>query len=180
MSIARKDAAVGILFLVLAVLYWLGAGTIRVSLLNGGVGADALPRILAATLAFLALVLVLQSVWRARAAAPTEDEGKPIDLRRHARAGGLLLIGIGYVVLIETVGYLPSIAYLLAAVVLFVGGAPRRTIVLFAVLGAIFFWVFFVEVLGIRQPKGFWPVLWHKVVSIEHPVAAQAPESADL
>jgi len=62
-------------------------------------------------------------------------------------------------------------------VVLFVGGAPRRTIVLFAVLGAIFFWVFFVEVLGIRQPKGFWPVLWHKVVSIEHPVTAQAPRA---
>jgi len=60
------------------------------------------------------------------------------------------------------------------------GGAPRRTIVLFAVLGAIFFWVFFVEVLGIRQPKGFLAVLWHKVVSIEHPVTAQAPESADL
>jgi len=177
---ARRDAAVGVLLLILAVLYWLGASTIRVSLLEGGVGAGALPRILAATLAFLALVLVAQSLWRARTAAPAEDDGKAIDVRRHLRAGGLLLIGVGYVLLVETVGYLPSIAYLLAAVVLFVGGASRRTIVLFAVLGAIFFWVFFVEVLGIRQPNGFWPLLWHKVAGIEHQVAARVPDSAGL
>jgi hypothetical protein len=90
-----------------------------------------------------------------------------------------LLIGIGYAALVETIGYLPAIAYLLAAVVLFVGGASRRIVLLFAVLGAIFFWAFFVEVLGIRQPKGFWPVLWHKVVSIEHQLEEHAHNSAN-
>jgi len=175
-TLARKDAAVGIALLMLAGLYWFGARTIRVSLLEGGVGADALPKLLAVTLAFLACVLVAQSLWRARNTAEGGVEEEPASggWRSHRRAVGMLLIGIGYVVLVETIGYAPAIAYLLAGVSLFVGGASWRTILPVAVIGALFFWVFFVEVLGIRQPKGFWPVLWHEIATFETRPGVQA------
>lgn len=171
MAIAKNDAYAGIALVILAVAYWIGADAIKQSVLGGSIGADALPKMLGITLGLLSLILILQTLLRARAAAPVVEEGaaeegaraEPFSIRPHLRAAGLLLIGIGYVVLVETIGYIPAIAYLLGAVVLYVGGASRRTTLLFAVIGALFFWTFFVYVLDIRQPKGIWPDLWKAV-----------------
>lgn len=180
MVLFRKDIAAGIAFIILAVAYWLGADNIPKSLLEGGVGAEALPKMLGVLLFILAAILVLQSVLAGRKKAATgaeadadaeesgDDESeapREKGFMRHKRAVGLLLIGVGYVLLVETIGYVPAIAYLLGAILWFAGGASRRAILLFSVLGAVFFWLLFVETLGIRQPQGFWPKLWHQISS---------------
>lgn len=161
MAVSKKDAYAGIALIILAIAYWLGADAIKQSVLGGSIGADALPKMLGIALGILSLILILQTLLGARRAAATDAEPvEPVSLRPHLKALGMLLIGIGYVVLVETVGYIPGIAYLLGAVVLFVGGASRRTTIIFAVVGALFFWAFFVHVLDIRQPRGIWPDLW--------------------
>lgn len=164
MAISKNDAYAGVALIILAVCYWLGADAIKQSVLGGTIGADALPKMLGVTLGVLSLIMILQNMLVARKAQrDAAVDGAPREsffMKPHLRAAGMLLIGIGYVVLVEIVGYIPGIAYLLGAVVLFVGGASRRTIILFAVIGAILFWAFFVYVLDIRQPKGIWPELW--------------------
>jgi putative tricarboxylic transport membrane protein len=187
----HKDIIAGIAFAILAVAYWFGAGKIPKSILEGGVGAEALPKVLGVVLLVLAAILVLQSVLANRGKkVAADDEGdedeesgasKLYGFQRHKRALALLLIGIGYILIVEVVGYAPAIAYLLAAVTWFAGGASRRTIILFAVLGAVFFWLLFVETLGIRQPQGFWPKLWHQISShAENSEAAKPANSAIL
>lgn len=164
----RRDVIIAIGFIGLAALYWIGAGNISESILGGGVGSDALPKLLAATLAALCGILILQSLAKRRqpatAAEEPSDEERREQRRLHVRAAGMLVIGAGYVVLVETIGYMPAIALLLAAVVLYVGGASRRQVALFAVIGGVFFWAFFVWFLGIREPAGPWLELWRSMV----------------
>lgn len=183
MPFVHKDIAAGIALVILAVAYWLGAGHIPKSLLEGGVGAEALPKLLGALLLVLSAILILQTALAGRrpkpAAETADDDDEAADapqvskFHRHKRAIGLLLIGVGYVLLVEYIGYAPAIAYLLGAVLWFAGGASRRTIVVFALIGAVFFWLLFVETLGIRQPKGFWPKLWQQIVHVEQSSATQ-------
>lgn len=189
MTLVNKDIAAGIVLVILAVAYWLGADSIPKSLLEGGVGAEALPKMLGILLLILSAVLVLQTILARRQKAEAmaaeddaaeDDEPAVSNYIKHTRALGLLLIGVGYIILVETVGYIIGIAYLLAAVTLFAGGASRRTVILFAVLGAVFFWVLFVEILGIHQPQGFWPKLWHQVTQAQSISPAHSAISATL
>jgi hypothetical protein len=166
-TIARNDLIVGVVLIALAFLYWFGADHIPKSILEGGIGADALPKMLGVTLGVLSLILVIQSALTARAAKDDVTQtsaSKPI-WYVHRYALGMLWIGIGYVVLVEFVGYVCAIVYLLGAVTLLAGGASRKAVVAFAVLGAIFFWALFVYALEIRQPKGFWPEIWKSLHS---------------
>lgn len=189
MRLVHKDIAAGIAFIILAVAYWLGADNIPKSLLEGGVGAEALPKMLGVMLLVLAAILVLQTALAGRrlkgsAEAPDgddEEEGPPQSkFYRHKRAAGILLIGIGYIFIVEFVGYALAIAYLLGAVLWYAGGASRRTVTIFAVIGAVFFWLLFVETLGIRQPQGFWPKLWHQISHAETTSAAKPVGTATL
>lgn len=167
MTVAKNDLIVGVVLIVLAILYWFGADHIPKSILEGGIGADALPKMLGITLGLLSLILVLQSTLAARAAKASgaEDTSRKSGWLTHKYALGMLCIGIGYVVLVEFVGYVCAIAYLLAAVTLLAGGASRKILISFSVLGAIFFWALFVYALEIRQPKGIWPDLWKSLYS---------------
>ncbi|HLT01226.1 MAG TPA: hypothetical protein VK001_03565, partial [Geminicoccaceae bacterium] len=61
-----RDTGVALVLLALAGLYWLGADQIRVSRLEGIVGAQAVPKSLALALAILSALLIVQELWRAR------------------------------------------------------------------------------------------------------------------
>lgn len=189
MRLVHKDIAAGIALFILAVAYWLGADNIPKSLLEGGVGAEALPKMLGVVLLILAAILVLQTVLAGRQQKEPvgaedvdgeEEVSQKSKFYRHLRAAGLLLIGIGYILLVEFIGYAPAVAYLLGAVLWYAGGASRRTVILFAIIGAVFFWLLFVETLGIRQPQGFWPKLWHQISHAETSSAAKPAGTATL
>ena len=148
--------------LALALPYYLMADAIPTSLLSDAVGPGGLPKIYAMLLAGLSLILMAQSVLRQRRAASRAAWAAgavQIERAQLYRAGGMLAIGCFYVLVVPYLGYVPTIAVLIAATTYYQGGAVTRQVGVIAVCGAVFFWVLFVYVLRIPQPAGFWPQL---------------------
>jgi hypothetical protein len=75
------------------------------------------------------------------------------------RVAGMLAIGVGYIVLVPWLGYIPSVAGLIFATTYYQGGSVNRQVAVVALSGAVFFWLVFVVLMGIRQPAGFWSSL---------------------
>jgi putative tricarboxylic transport membrane protein len=156
-----RDSAVAAGLIGIAGLYWLGADQIRVSRLEGIVGAQAVPKGLAVCLAMLAALLIAQDAWRGRRAAGAAVEASEVSgSYAHLRALGMLLIGVGYLVLVGTIGYVPAVALLVMATALYLGeGLSARLLVVAAGL-ALFYYLVFVRLLGIPLPPGVWPGVW--------------------
>jgi hypothetical protein len=157
-----RDTGVALGLLALAGLYWLGADQIRVSRLEGIVGAQAVPKGLAVSLAVLAALLIAQDLWRAHfaAAAGPGENGQAAGTHAHRRAAGMLLIGMGYLVLVSAIGYVPAVALLVLATARFMGRPWSAGLVLLAVAGALFYHLLFARLLGIPLPPGIWPGAW--------------------
>lgn len=158
-----RDFAFGSAMLALAVPYYLVADAIPTSLLSDTVGPGGLPKTYAMILAGLSLILMAQSVLRQRRAAVRAAwEAGAVHLERSQlyRAGGMLAIGLFYVLAVPYLGYIPTLAVLIAATAHYQGGTLTRQLGIVAVLGSLFFWVLFVLVLRIPQPAGFWPTLF--------------------
>jgi putative tricarboxylic transport membrane protein len=155
-----RDTGVGLGLLALAGLFWLGADQIRVSRLEGIVGAQVVPKGLAVSLAVLSLLLVAQDLWRARRAGPAEPASGAGGIDAHLRAIGILGIGIIYLLMVGTIGYLPAIALLLLATARYLGRPWSAELCLIAVAGAALYYVVFVRLLGIPLPPGIWPGVW--------------------
>jgi putative tricarboxylic transport membrane protein len=157
-----RDSSVALGLLVLAGLYWLGADQIRVSRLEGIVGAQVVPKGLAVSLAMLAALLMAQGLWRARRTAAGLGD-QDTDAGRaggHLRAAGMLLIGVAYLVLVGTIGYLPAIALLVLAAARYMGRPWSAQLIAVAVGGAFLYYLIFVRLLGIPLPPGIWPDVW--------------------
>lgn len=160
MSFISRDIWIGLVMLLVAVVYWLEADKIRISPLDGPVGAAGLPKTLAYALATLAVILIVRSLFGAlagdKSAAPG-DSAQPSfaeTMRPHVRAIGMLAIGVGYLLLVAWLGYAITIAALLLAVSLYIGASLNLRTVLIAVTGGLFFHLLFVEFLGISLPAG--------------------------
>jgi hypothetical protein len=157
-----RDTGVALGLLVVAGLYWLGADQIRVSRLEGIVGAQAVPKGLALLLAVLSVLLIAQDLWRARRAAGAAGGEAPEVSGRyaHLRAAGMLLIGVGYLLLVGAIGYVPAVALLVVATALYLGQSWSARLVVLAVGLALFYDLMFVRLLGIPLPPGIWPGVW--------------------
>ncbi|HSA80551.1 MAG TPA: tripartite tricarboxylate transporter TctB family protein [Geminicoccaceae bacterium] len=153
-----RDTGFGLGLLLLAGLYWLGADQIRVSRLEGIVGAQAVPKALAVSLMILAALLIAQDLWRARraAAAVGGADGEAGGTQAHLRAAGMLLIGMGYLVVVSAIGYVPAVALLVLATARFMGRPWSAELILLAVGGALLYYLLFVRLLGIPLPPGLW------------------------
>jgi putative tricarboxylic transport membrane protein len=156
-----RDTGVGLGLLALAGLYWLGADQIKVSRLEGIVGAQVVPKGLAVSLAILSVLLVAQDGWRARraglAAEPASGAG---GMDAHLRAIGILVIGMAYLLAVGTIGYLPAIALLVLATARYLGRPWSAELFLVAIAGALLYYAIFVRLLGIPLPPGIWPGVW--------------------
>jgi putative tricarboxylic transport membrane protein len=156
-----RDTGVGLGLLALAGLYWLGADQIKVSRLEGIVGAQAVPKGLAVSLAILSVLLVAQDLWRARRVGPgAEPAGGAGGIDAHLRAIGILMIGVAYLLAVGTLGYLPAIALLVLASARYLGRPWSAELCLIAIAGAVLYYVIFVRLLGIPLPPGIWPDVW--------------------
>lgn len=158
MRIINRDTWIGLVMLLVAVVYWLEADKIRISPLDGPVGASGLPKALAYALGALALVLIMRSLagaLTARKPTPSDDvkEQSPA-MRPHLRALGLLVIGVGYLLLVNSLGYTVTIAALLLAVSLYIGAELNVRTVSIAVIGGVVYYLLFVQFLGIPLPSG--------------------------
>ena len=157
-----RDAAIAVGLIGIAGLYWLGADQIRVSRLEGIVGAQAVPKALAVCLAILSALLIAQDLWRGRRAAgavrvAADEVSGPY---AHLRALGMLLIGVGYLSLVGTIGYVPAVALLVVASALYLGQGLSARLAAVALGLALLYYVIFVRLLGIPLPPGIWPGVW--------------------
>jgi putative tricarboxylic transport membrane protein len=155
-----RDTIVALGLIVVAGLYWLGADQIRVSRLEGIVGAQAVPKGLAISLAVLSVLLIGQGLLRRRRTAGLAGQAEARDWHAHLRAAGMLLIGIGYLAVVGTVGYMLAVALLVLATALYLGQSPSARLGLLAVGLAVLYYLIFVRLLGIPLPPGVWPAVW--------------------
>lgn len=147
----NRDLVFGAACLAVAAGYYLMASAIPESALSDSVGAQGLPKTYAVVLGALSLVLI------ARSARQQSSVKAPASL---ARVAGMLLIGILYLAVVPWLGYILSLAGLIAATTYYQGGGLGPRVALVSLSGAVFFWVLFVAVLGIPHPPGIWPSLF--------------------
>ena len=151
----RKDLFASIGLLVLAAAYYLYATTIPQSTLDepGVPGPSSLPTVLAVVLALIALTLGA----RALAAEPVRNRAKDEDKEDEApwpRALGILGIAVLYLPAASFLGYPIALFLLLVAIALYERKAPDWRLFAVAAGGAVFFWLLFDIILGVRQPEG--------------------------
>ena len=160
---ARRELVLGCATLAIAAGYYLLAIRIPSSDIADVIGAQGLPKTYAAMLAVLSIILIGRAARANRtvvAPAPPEPADVPPTARRVGlRTFGMLMNGALYVALVPTLGYMVSIAGLIASTIYFQGGALNRRSFGVAVGGALLLWLLFVRILHIPHPAGIWPSL---------------------
>lgn len=170
----HRDVWIGLLAVIFAGAYWMGAEGIPISPLDGAVNAAAMPKALAAALAGFSLLLIVRSLlvewmfFRAaksgsakagQARAGAEDDEKSVTLRQHLRAAGVVLIGILYLLILPHLGYLLSVTLLVFGMSIYLGAKAGLYTAAVAIVLAVVFYLLFVRLLHIPLPVGFWPKL---------------------
>ena len=153
MSATSRDVWFGTAMLAVGLAYyWL---TIQVpqSALDDAVGPVGLPRLYVVILAALSVVAIVRAALAGgRRDAQPRDNGP----RRSWRFAGMLLLGVLYLAIVPWLGYLPSIALLIAGTAWYQGGAINRRVLVVSASGALLLWLLFVAFLRIPQPPGAW------------------------
>jgi putative tricarboxylic transport membrane protein len=167
-----RDAVIGLVLIGLAVVVWLGAEGLPKSPLGGQIGADGFPKLLAGSLGVLALVLIGQTLLvgrrggSRRAASVPPPSAQPASpsavngWRPHRRAAGMLAIGVVYLAVLSTLGFVFSTVLLLLAVALYSGRALSLQLLVIAAAGSAILYLLFVILLDVPLPPGFWPGLF--------------------
>lgn len=156
-----RDFVGGMSAVLIAAVYLLFAYQLRTSALDDLVGPGGLPRTYGWMMLVLGLMIAAGAIIKQVRSGVAPDLGLEWkgEGRRILWAAGLLLIGIGYVIGVDIVGYPLAIAVLLIAVALYQGAKPGLHIAIIGIGGAAFLWVAFVLVLGVSMPKGFLGIL---------------------
>ena len=149
-----RDLVCSIALLVVATGYYYLARGIASSALADEVGSAGLPTIYAFALGSIGLIMALQAV--VKGLLNRGEAGEVVDLGLMLRrAGGVLGIGIGYLLIVPVVGYMIALFIVLAAMLIYFGERASGRIALAATAGAGLFWVLFDRLLGIPMP-GIW------------------------
>ena len=74
--------------------------------------------------------------------------------RRTLWAAGLLAFAITYLLIVETLGYLLSLALMIAGVSVFLGARANWRPLVVGLGGAVVLWLLFVRLLGVGMPAG--------------------------
>ena len=154
----NRDLVFGSATLAVAIVYYALTSTIPPSDLADPIGPQGLPKIYAFVLAALSIVLIARSV-RRPATEERSDPGSRIPHPGRMRVVGMLLIGIAYILVLPYLGYLVSVAMLIAATTYFQGGPLNARTLLISISGAALFWALFIWLLRIQYPAGLWPSL---------------------
>jgi hypothetical protein len=112
----------------------------------------------------LSIVLIARSAMARRTAvspAPPDLTDEPSTVRGAGwRTLGMLMNGALYVALVPVLGYMVSIAGLIASTIYFQGGELNRRSLAVALGGSVLLWLLFVRLLHIPHPSGIWPSLF--------------------
>ncbi len=151
-----RNLAGGLLSLLLGGVYLYFAYGILKSALADTMGAGGVPRVYGWLMVGLSILLICQAVWAnlrnsAKISWTEEWQGQGM---KTVKAAGLLCFGIAYLLIVDTLGYLLSIALLLFGVASYRGAPFGLRVIVTSIGGAIFIWIIFVLVLGVHMPTG--------------------------
>lgn len=150
----RKDLFASVVLLAIAAAYYATSTTILESTLDeeGVPGPRSLPTVLAALLAVIAITLGARALASSPARIKSNEEKE--DEAPWPRALGILGIGVLYIPVVSLVGYPIALFLLLVTVAVYERKAPDWRLLAVAAGGALFFWLLFAFILGVRQPEG--------------------------
>jgi putative tricarboxylic transport membrane protein len=158
---SRREIILGCGTLAIAAGYYLLAIRIPQSDISDVIGAQGLPKTYAALLAVLSIMLIGRAMLARRTAvvsnAPAIAIGSSASRSVGWRTFGMLVNGVLYVALVTSLGYIVSIAGLIASTIYFQGGELNRRSLAVAAGGALLLWLLFVRLLHIPHPAGIWP-----------------------
>lgn len=151
-----RNMAGGLLTLLLGSVYLYFAYKIHPSALADTMGAGGVPQVYGWLLVGLSVLLICQSLWEywrnpERKSMTMEWEGQGI---KTLKAAGLLCFGIAYLLIVDSLGYLLSIALLLIGVAIYRGAPIGVRLIITGIGGAISLWIIFAVVLGVHMPPG--------------------------
>ena len=151
-----RDLVGGIAAIVIGAVYLFFASQIRSSALDDSFGPEGMPQAYAWIMMALGAIVAVLAIVKARRTAggfdmKSEWSGQGTKI---LRAGGLLAIGIAYLAFVNSVGYAPMIALLLAVTALYQGAALNWRTLAVAAAGAALLWGVFVLLLGVSMPSG--------------------------
>jgi hypothetical protein len=153
MIATSRDFAFGTVTLAVGLAYYWLTTQVPLSTLDDEVGPVGLPRLYAVILIALSAVTIVRAAPAVVRRQPPERD----DVRRRSwRFAGVLLIGVLYVAIVPWLGYLPSVALLIAGTAWYQGGAINRRVVVVSAVGSLILWLLFVAFLKIPQPPGVW------------------------
>ena len=150
----RKDLVSSAILLVIAAAYYVASIGIPTSTLEDEVGPRGLPTVLAVLLAIFAVAIGARALLTAPAAVPDRVAEVKEGEAKWPRALGMLVIVALYIPLAIVLGYFAALFLIIAGVALYEGVKPSWRLFAVAAGGAGFFWLLFVEFLGVRQPSG--------------------------
>jgi ABC-type Mn2+/Zn2+ transport system permease subunit len=153
MTAPSRDLALGSVMLAVALAYYWLTTQVPESALDDAVGPVGLPRFYAIMLVVLCVVVIVRSLLVMSRRTSQQGDDVP---RWSWRFAGMLLIGVVYVAIVPWLGYLLSIALLIASTAWYQGGTLHRRVVIVAASGALLLWLLFVAILRIPQPPGAW------------------------
>ena len=149
-----RDLVGGIAAVVIGSVYLYQSTRLGSSFLSDSVGPAGIPMMLGVLMIILGLILSLRTVYRQLKSGEkfkSEWQGQG---NRILRAAGLLLIGMAYLLVVQSLGYLLCIALLILMVALYQGAQLSWRIFVIAAGGAMTLWAFFVLLLGVSMPSG--------------------------
>ncbi|MBT5032717.1 MAG: tripartite tricarboxylate transporter TctB family protein [Proteobacteria bacterium] len=149
-----RDFVGGLAAVVTGSLYFFLSLNLRSSALADSVGPAGLPKILGGLMISLGLILCAQALYRSIKSNRLETNEWHGQGRRILRAFGLLCLGVGYLLLVKTLGYALSIAILLALVAVYQGASANWHLAAIASVGAGTLWAIFVLLLDVPMPSG--------------------------
>ena len=152
MSATSRDSVFATVMLSVGLAYYWLTTQVPRSTLDDTVGPVGLPRLYAVILVALSLITMVRAALAALRRQPQRDDVP----RRSWRFAGMLLIGVLYVAIVPWLGYLTSIAMLIAGTAWYQGGVINRRVVVVSASGALILWLLFVAFLRIPQPPGAW------------------------
>ena len=152
----RKDLIGSAVLFLIAGAYYFASTDIPATSLEDEIGPRGFPTMLAALLALISVALATRALLvpstpdgAHKDTTGSEDEAPPL------RALGLIAVGALYIPLAALLGYVPAIVLLLVGVMAYEGLRPSWRSLSVAALGALFFWLLFVVLLGVAQPEAF-------------------------
>lgn len=154
-----REAVGGLAAIILGAAYLHFAGQMRASSLADSFGPKGMPLVYGWLMLGLGVVLLAQSLVLGLRLSKADRHAAQSQAwdgqgRKILWAGGLFAMAVIYVLIVQALGYLPSIALLTLAVALYLGAPLSWRPVAIAIGGAIVLWLIFVKLLGVPMPRG--------------------------